>query len=212
MMMQSPTAFARARASLGETHWYALMATHQAGLRERTWGARKEHGRFTGGELAMPVERLLEARGFSVYVPAETKYIRRNKYRRQEKKRVYRALFPGLVWAEIADDRQWYRALTTPFVRGVLMGDNGKPRPFYEFELCQIDAMVRQNTAKPYHKPMPTNRAFDPGDKVEFTDGPMSGMVFDVQAIDGDMAKITACLFGSERLVKAHLSNLAKVA
>jgi len=56
--------------------------------------------------------------GLRPFVPVEEKFIQRNRYRRQVRVRVRRAMLLGMVFLQIAEPVNWLRLCRTPMVVG----------------------------------------------------------------------------------------------
>lgn len=194
--------------------WYCLkVAPGALTVRHLTVERARGTGRIV--PLGFPVEAILRRRGLEPFIPVESIFIRRDRYHLGAKKRVKRALLPGMVFLNLSAPVNWLDVLSTPMVSGVF-GLNGKPYAFREDEdgRCpDIDRLISisEDLRMPeYYSPMPTRRTYDVGDTVVDLTGVFEG-AFKVIEIEGSYAKILAPLFGELREVTTQASHLAKV-
>ncbi|HMR51208.1 MAG TPA: transcription termination/antitermination NusG family protein [Amaricoccus sp.] len=183
------------------SRWYALRVDHRHGLMER----------HVAAGLGFPIEEILRRHGIEPFVPVETKFIRRTRTSRLAKKKVKRAILIGYVLVRLAPPVNWLAVLSIPLVTGVV-GFGGRPVPIGDAAVERLAARAGGMRARDYHRPMPTNRWFDPGDRVEVLDGPLRERVFTVVGIEGEMARVFQEFFGVEHQVEIATSCLARVA
>lgn len=192
--------------------WYALSVDRRGlRLRDLTGSIRpsgtipppKPHG--------FPVEEILTRHGLRPFIPVESIFIRRNKYRPNEKRRVKRALLPGMVFVNLPDRGvNWYSLLSAPMVYGVF-GFHGMPYRFDEDDMNKLVAISADLRQPEYYRPMPTRRGYEVGDEVVDLTGTFEG-TFKVVEIRDETAAVLAPFFGDVRRIQMRAANLAKAA
>lgn len=154
-------------------------------------------------KVAATIEKTVENRGLQeliheVMIPLETvTEIKDNK-----KEEVERKIFPGYVLVNmVMNDESWHVIRN---IRGVtsFVGPGSKPVPLTERELEKLGA-VKQTVEV----------AFDTGDTVRVTDGPLEGFVGTVEelSVERNRVKVVVSMFGRETAVELELSQVAPV-
>lgn len=187
-------------AAEADSFWYALKV-HSRGLSLRDLGRHK---------LDFPVVEIMRRRGLDPFVPVESIFIRHNRYHLAAKKRVKRALLPGMVFLHLEEPVNWWLLASIPLVSGIF-GFGGRP---YRFASSGIDRLmaISDDLYQPDHyRPMPTRRAYDVGDDVIDLTGRFEGAMT-VTEIKGETARILVPFFGEMREATVAASMLAKAA
>ncbi len=125
------------------------------------------------------------------------------------KKEKLKKMFPGYVLVEmIMSDEAWYVVRNTPGVTGFIgsSGKGAKPTPLMPDEIDRILSnmgMMRTDAEK----------ELEIGDKVSIINGPFSGMMGKVEAIDLENARLNIVidLFGQETTVDVEVFQVSKV-
>ena len=125
------------------------------------------------------------------------------------KKEKLKKMFPGYVLLEmIMSDEAWYVVRNTPGVTGFIgsSGKGAKPTPLMPDEIDRILSnmgMMRTDAEK----------ELEIGDKVSIINGPFSGMMGKVEAIDLENARLNIVidLFGQETTVDVEVFQVSKV-
>ena len=125
------------------------------------------------------------------------------------KKEKIKKMFPGYVLVEmIMSDEAWYVVRNTPGVTGFIgsSGKGAKPTPLMPDEIDRILSnmgMMRTDAEK----------ELEIGDKVSIINGPFSGMMGKVEAIDLENARLNIVidLFGQETTVDVEVFQVSKV-
>lgn len=194
--------------------WYAVqIASGGLTLRCTRWdrpetSAARPPQLRPAGPLGFPAEEVLKRHGYRPFVPVESIFIRRNKYRKHEKMRVKRALIPGLVFLHLVAPVDWFALSEVPMVTGVF-GLGGRPYRFAPAAMARLIQMSEDLRMPEYYRPMPTRRTFEVGDDVVDTLGRFD-MPLKVVSITGETARVLGKLFGSEIEMTARVSQLAK--
>ncbi len=134
---------------------------------------------------------------FQVIIPTEEEI----EIKDGQRKTVSRKLFPGYIFVQmVMSDDSWYVVRNTPAVTGfagATADDRAKPTPLADAE---VDQILKQMTSD---KPR-VNVGFQIGESVLVTDGPFSGMIGVVDAIDVDKgrARVLVPMFGRETSVE----------
>ena len=134
---------------------------------------------------------------FQVIIPTEEEI----EIKDGQRKTVSRKLFPGYIFVQmVMSDDSWYVVRNTPAVTGfagATADDRAKPTPLADAE---VDQILKQMTS---HKPR-VNVGFQIGESVLVTDGPFSGMIGVVDAIDVDKGRVRVLvpMFGRETSVE----------
>ena len=134
---------------------------------------------------------------FQVIIPTEEEI----EIKDGQRKTVSRKLFPGYIFVQmVMSDDSWYVVRNTPAVTGfagATADDRAKPTPLADAE---VDQILKQMTSD---KPR-VNVGFQIGESVLVTDGPFSGMIGVVDAIDVDKGRVRVLvpMFGRETSVE----------
>jgi transcription antitermination factor NusG len=177
--------------TLGELHWYLARVP-------------------SGKEFV--AERILDDAGVIVFVPIETRFRRKNRYRKV-KTEIKLPLVPGYVLVGfVPGELRWGKLFRFRLIHGVV-GRDGRPSRLPSHEVTRL---LTRHTAGEFLAPkaqqwMQTYREFSVGDRVEVLDGPFEGHVFDVTKITGQNAKMVIDLLGTEQTIDVPISSLAKV-
>jgi len=119
-----------------------------------------------------------------------------------------RKFYPGyvLVRMELTDET-WHLVKDTPKVTG-FVGSKTEPVAIPEEDAAKILAQIQEGLAKPKPKIQ-----FEPGDKVQVTDGPFTnftGVVDEVKA-DRGRVKVMISVFGRPTPVELEFTQLEKI-
>lgn len=198
----------------GDGHWYALrVATGALQLRHPTTERWRRKVAVPAGisipAEGFPIEQIMARRGYKPFIPVENIFIRKNRFHPREKKRVKRAILPGMVFLRLAGNVNWYSILQMPMITGVF-GIGGRPYRFDDAAVEKLIAISADARQPDFYKPMPTRRGYNVGDKVVDLGGLIEGEI-EVVEINGNVAKVLVPFFGDLRRVTAQASNLAKV-
>lgn len=149
------------------------------------------------------IEKNVEARHLedmihSVIIPMETV----TEITDQGPKTIERKIFPGYVLVKmIMTDETWY---VVKSVRGVtgFVGDGNKPTPLTEEEVAQLGVEKHEVVV-----------AYDVGDTVTITDGPLTSFNGIVEALDIEKNKVrvVVSMFGRETPVELELDQVEPV-
>ena len=120
----------------------------------------------------------------------------------QGPKTVERKIFPGYVLVKmVMTDESWY---VVKSVRGVtgFVGDGNKPTPLTEEEVAQLGVEKHEIVV-----------AYDVGDTVSITDGPLTSVTGTVEALDIEKNKVrvSVSMFGRETPVELELDQVEPV-
>ncbi|MBR6425815.1 MAG: transcription termination/antitermination factor NusG [Oscillospiraceae bacterium] len=120
----------------------------------------------------------------------------------QGPKTVERKIFPGYVLVKmVMTDESWY---VVKSVRGVtgFVGDGNKPTPLTEEEVAQLGVEKHEIVV-----------AYDVGDTVSITDGPLTSFTGTVEALDIEKNKVrvSVSMFGRETPVELELDQVEPV-
>lgn len=199
-----------------ETAWYGLRVDRR-GLSLRNLEGQQARrpvplaGPQRAPALGFPVEEILKRRGYKPFIPVESIFIRRDRFRPKEKRRVKRALLPGMLFLNLPTRGvNWYSLLTAPMVHGVF-GVGGAPYRFSEAGIERLIAISADLRQPDFYRPMPTRRGYEVGDEVV----DMTGLFEDrlkVVEIEGETAKVLAPFFGEVREIRMQAAQLAKAA
>jgi transcription antitermination factor NusG len=187
--------------------WYALQVApgalalrHPVPMRERANVYRP---------LGFPIEEIMHRRGLEPFIPSENLWIRANKFRKHEKRRVRRAILPGMVFLKVRHPVPWAALCAIPMVTGIF-GIYGSPYPFHPTGIARLAAISATLYQPERARPMPTRRTYEVGDDVLDLLGRFEGVPLKVVDISGERAKVLGKLFGSEFEMSANVSDLAK--
>ncbi len=112
-----------------------------------------------------------------------------NKTREVEQK-----LFPGYVFVKmVMTDESWYVVRNTRGVTG-FVGAASKPEPLSDAEIEALGVEIRSVKVD-----------YKPGDSVEITDGPLTGMTGTVESIDLEQRTVRVIVFMLNRETPAEL-------
>jgi transcriptional antiterminator NusG len=149
------------------------------------------------------IEKNVEARHLedmihAVIIPMETV----TEITDQGPKTIERKIFPGYVLVKmIMTDETWY---VVKSVRGVtgFVGDGNKPTPLTEEEVAQLGVEKHEVVV-----------AYDVGDTVTITDGPLTSFNGTVEALDIEKNKVrvVVSMFGRETPVELELDQVEPV-
>ncbi|MBR2782207.1 MAG: transcription termination/antitermination factor NusG [Oscillospiraceae bacterium] len=149
------------------------------------------------------IEKNVEARHLedmihAVIIPMETV----TEITDQGPKTIERKIFPGYVLVKmIMTDETWY---VVKSVRGVtgFVGDGNKPTPLTEEEVAQLGVEKHEVVV-----------AYDVGDIVTITDGPLTSFNGTVEALDIEKNKVrvVVSMFGRETPVELELDQVEPV-
>ena len=120
----------------------------------------------------------------------------------QGPKTVERKVFPGYVLVKmIMNDDTWYIINNVRGVTG-FVGSGGKPTPLTDEEVAQLGVEKHEIVV-----------AYDVGDSVTITDGPLTSFVGTVDALDIDKNKVrvVVSMFGRETPVELELDQVEPV-
>lgn len=164
-------------------------------------------------------DRLTRCKVGEVYVPMRKVYRRANRYVKAKRLRNF-AILPGYVFIGAdAGPVDWYRALSTRWVRGVV-GVDGQPlevplteRAGDRSGIGQLKEREQRGefTAWGPERHMRSNREFKVGDTVEVITGPLaagSHPYVKVLTITDEEAEVLATFLGGERVVRLRLETL----
>lgn len=180
--------------------WYALRVAPGA-LSLRRLGEDK---------LDFPIVEIMRRRGITPFVPVESIFIRRDRFHIGAKKRVKRALLPGMVFLHLAHPVNWWSLVTIPMVHSVFTL-NGEPYSFPEAGIERLHAITDDLRQPEFYRPMPTRRGYSVGDDVVDLTGMFEGKL-KVTEVTGEVAKFLVPFFGEMREITTTARSLAKAA
>jgi transcriptional antiterminator NusG len=125
-----------------------------------------------------------------------------------ERRLTDRKFYPGYVLVRMElNDTTWHVVKDTPKVTG-FVGSKTEPTAIPDEEAEKILDQIREGAAKPKPK-----IKFEPGDKVQVTDGPFTnftGTVDEVRA-DRGRVKVMISVFGRPTPVELEFTQLEKI-
>lgn len=202
-------------AEVSDDHaWYAIRVDQKGlTLRDLSGSKVKPAAATAGTHLPRPqgfaVEEILRRRGYNPFIPVESIFIRRNRYRPTEKRRVKRVILPGMVFLSLpVRGMNWLSLLTAPMVHGVF-GLQGVPYRFSQAGIERLIAISDSLKQPDFYRPMPTRRGYEVGDAVVDISGLFEGALKVVE-IKGNTAKVLAPFFGEMREIAMQAAQLAK--
>lgn len=207
--------------------WYALRVAPRASglggcqIRPIDREVRRRESDITLGTSSLPeigtpfrpefvVEAALLRRGYEAWVPAESLWIRRNRFRGNQKKLVHQPILVGYVLVRLGSEPNWHRVLNFPMVRGVV-GFLGVPARIRPKGIAKMRGIERRAQARAYQRLMPTRRTFDVGDEVEVLEGPFEGFIVTIVGLTGVAAKFETMLFGRSASGEIPLGKIGKL-
>jgi len=146
----------------------------------------------------------LEEQVSEVLVPTETV----EEMVKGERKLSHRKFYPGYVLVKMElTDRSWHLVKDTPKVTGFI-GSKDEPVAIPEAEAEKIIAQMQEGVLRPKPK-----IKFEPGDKVQVTDGPFvnfTGVVDEVRP-DRGRVRVMISVFGRPTPVELEFTQLEKI-
>jgi transcription antitermination factor NusG len=169
---------------------------------------RNLDGRTNARKMDFPIAEIMRRRGLTPFIPTESIFIRNDRYYLGNKRRVQRALIPGLVFLHLEEPVNWLWISGIPMVHGIF-GFRGVPYRFARDGIERLVAISDDLRQPDYYRPMPTRRAYQVGDQVIDLSGLIEGTI-EVAEIKGEMARVLVPFFGHLREVTTRASSLAK--
>lgn len=151
----------------------------------------------------------LRLRGIDAFVPVETRWRRKNRYRKAKVEVEYPLLRRYVLVGFYPDERPWGRVLDLPLVNGVICRD-GQPfgisyRAIEHLIGKDDEAKVRAPVEQRY---MRTYREFAEGDEAMVTHGSLDGWKVRIEEIDGPSARILVDMLGKAQYLDVPLEIL----
>lgn len=196
-------------------YWYGItVASGALTLRHQTTARwRAIHASAPGAkvpQMDFPIAEIMRRRGLNPFIPVESIFIRNDRFHLGAKRRVKRAILPGLVFLELEDKPNWPMIEAIPMVTGYL-AFYGHPYQFHPDGIARLRAISAELYMPERARAMPTRRAYDVGDTVVDLTGTLEGAM-EVTEINGRTAKILAQFFGEVREITTSAAHLAKAA
>lgn len=119
-----------------------------------------------------------------------------------KRKIVQRKMFPCYVLVKMRyDNSMWHMVVNTRGVTG-FVGPQGRPIPLTEDEIKHM-----------HLEKIVVETEFKVGDKVNVTDGPLSGFIGDIEAINPELgkAKVIVSMFGRPTPVELELYQIEPI-
>lgn len=191
-------------------YWYGIkVASGALTLRHATTATWRKVNP-SRARMGFPVEEIMRRRGLSPFIPVESIFIRNDRFHLGAKRRVKRAILPGLVFLELPAAVNWLAISEIPMVTG-LFTLYGQPYRFHPEGIARLRAISAGLYQPETYRPMPTRRAYKPGDEVVDLTGVFEGK-FRVSEVTGEIAKFLVPFFGDLREITTSASHLAKAA
>jgi len=146
----------------------------------------------------------LEEQVSEVLVPTETV----EEMVKGERKLSHRKFYPGYVLVKMElTDRSWHLVKDTPKVTGFI-GSKDEPVAIPEAEAERIIAQMQEGVLRPKPK-----IKFEPGDKVQVTDGPFANFTGVVDEVRPDRGRVRVMIsvFGRPTPVELEFTQLEKI-
>lgn len=146
----------------------------------------------------------LEEQVAEVLVPTETV----EEMVKGERKLSHRKFYPGYVLVKMElTDKSWHLVKDTPKVTGFI-GSKDEPVAIPEAEAEKIIAQMQEGVLRPKPK-----IKFEPGDKVQVTDGPFANFTGVVDEVRPDRGRVRVMIsvFGRPTPVELEFTQLEKI-
>lgn len=174
------------------SHWYAIRTAPQREF--ALVGRTDDKGEWVPG--------ILERKGYTVFLPTETK-VRRQSATSRKRVAVQYPMFVRYIFVQ--GPVPWLHLMMERHITGVV-GFDGRPAPIPDSAIQRLRAM--SGSAIPHRSSPNPHRSFRAGELAEISCGPFSGQVVKIEGLHGRKAKIFVNLFGTRKLVEIDVAKL----